>query len=986
MNGTCTCGCCEGIERLTPLPIANRPGLKSLAYRVGTHATFLETMQARLTDLQLDDPNVKNALNPLLALKTRAGEDPSIALLDVCATVGEVLAFYQERMANEGYLLTATERRSILELAQLVGYKLRPGVAASVYLAFTMEKGFAGVIPIGVRAQSIPGPGELPQSFETAEPLKGRAVWNELRPRMGRPQYITAQTREIYFNGVATNLKTNDILLINFGASQVTRRVVSVTLDNAANRTKATLDVPADDPDSNSGGPTSFTKFFDRLRTPPPPVSIPPASSRNLFRSLPGGFREKSDLSVQALTELRKELRAPSYDSWRTAQVTEASSVKVYAMRLMAGLFGHNVPKKVTFKESGEICDPLEWKEWELDGENGETVFLDNYYDGIKNGDYLVIRKPTEKVPSGTKPPENPVVFVVVSTENRTRAAYGISAKTTAITLNLGTGQKWLDTSNEKFDVIRGSAVYSQSELLELDEEPIMNSIGYKLSKSNPTSEEVSAAEENARRIELDDVYDGLESGRWLMISGERDDIEAVTAVRGRELVMLSGVTQGVQQIEINGKDLPGDKTHTTLELANRLAFSYKRGTVTINANVVRATHGETRLEILGSGDGSKVFQKFSLRQSPLTYVSASTSAGIENTLRVRVNDVLWHETDSLVASGSNDRDYFVQTDNEGKTTIIFGDGVRGGRLPTGIENVRAVYRSGIGRAGNVAAEQISLLSIRPLGVKGVFNPQAASGGADPEDRDHARQNAPLHLKALDRAVSVQDYADFARAFAGIGKALATRLSDGRRELVYLTIAGADDIPITKDSDLYRNLRQALFQFGDPHQPLEVELRELKLIVMSANVRLLPDYLWEATEPRIRAALLDAFSFERRTLGQDVLLSEALSAMQAVTGVDYVDIDDFDALDTQALVTYLRMQERIQELEAKPSRSPAEEGELESLRLQQDQFIARKERVSIELARADYAVVDPLKRIKPAEIAYLSPNVPDTLVLKPIAG
>ena len=40
------CGCCEGTTQLTPVAIANRPGLNALAYRVGTHAAFLETMKA----------------------------------------------------------------------------------------------------------------------------------------------------------------------------------------------------------------------------------------------------------------------------------------------------------------------------------------------------------------------------------------------------------------------------------------------------------------------------------------------------------------------------------------------------------------------------------------------------------------------------------------------------------------------------------------------------------------------------------------------------------------------------------------------------------------------------------------------------------------------------------------------------------------------------------------------------------------------------
>ncbi len=45
---TQSCGCCEGVEPVTPEPTANRPGLDTLQTRIGTHATFLETMIARL--------------------------------------------------------------------------------------------------------------------------------------------------------------------------------------------------------------------------------------------------------------------------------------------------------------------------------------------------------------------------------------------------------------------------------------------------------------------------------------------------------------------------------------------------------------------------------------------------------------------------------------------------------------------------------------------------------------------------------------------------------------------------------------------------------------------------------------------------------------------------------------------------------------------------------------------------------------------------
>src|SRR6185369_6029125 len=133
-NQSCTCGCCEGTHAITPRTIVNRPGLSALRSRIGTHAEFFETMLAGLSSQQLERGR------PLRTLSTRDSSDPSIALLDAWATVGDVLTFYQERIANEGYLRTATERRSVLELARLVGYRPRPGVDAGTHLAYTIDE------------------------------------------------------------------------------------------------------------------------------------------------------------------------------------------------------------------------------------------------------------------------------------------------------------------------------------------------------------------------------------------------------------------------------------------------------------------------------------------------------------------------------------------------------------------------------------------------------------------------------------------------------------------------------------------------------------------------------------------------------------------------------------------------------------------------------------------------------------------------------
>src|SRR5712691_10534435 len=117
--------------------------------------------------------------------------------------------------------------------------------------------------------------------------------------------------------------------------------------------------------------------------------------------------------------------------------------------------------------------------------------------------------------------------------------------------------------------------------------------------------------------------------------------------------------------------------------------------------------------------------------------------------------------------------------------------------------------------------------------------------------------------------------------------------SDGRRELMHITIAGADDIPIDPPSDLYRNLLAALQRYGDPGLPTRVDRRELVMLVLSAKIRLAADYQWEPVVQQVRDSLLDAFGFQRRALGQPALLCEVISVIQAVPGVAYVDVDSF---------------------------------------------------------------------------------------------
>ncbi len=882
-----TCGCCTGTKKWTPLPTANRPGLSALRYRAGTHGAFLESMQARLSSMSVDAPGADGqtieTFQPLLGLTTRDAGDAAIALLDSWATVGDVLTFYQERIANEGYLRCATERRSILELARLVGYALRPGVASTVYLAYTLDdKQVDPVeIPVGARAQSIPGPGELPQSFETAEKVAARREWNNLPVRRHQPQNVTLDNieslPELYVAGTETNLKTGDNLLFVFdrGWDQYrVRTVAQIEGQFDEKRTRIRLVPDTKQQQKSKNAKTSLTaditnpaQFVKQLLIEP---ILQARNSLQLNRSLGRSAQKGSDVQPQLLVNFAPRLKDSFYSAWSNADVNEAAPalLAVYALRVAAPLFGASVSKLPTYEpgtgnNACKIKPRKDWEEWDLDGETSKVLFLDRVYEVILPGGYVVIS--TQGSSNAT-----PKVFPVKDAQTTSRSAYGISGKTTQLTFE----SEWWTPATDTMATLRKTLVYAQSEALTLAEEPM-------------------PVEVQEQDIELTGLFKELTSGRWVILSGERADIPGVTGVKVSELLMIAGLKHDYDP------SLPGDKIHTTLSLATPLAYRYRRDTLSIYGNVVKATHGETRNETLGSGDGSQALQSFVLKQPPLTFVPAPNPSGVDSTLKVYVNDVEWHETDTLAGLGPKDRNFVTKTDDAAKTAVIFGNGKEGSRLPTGRENIKAVYRNGIGRGGNVLAEQISILMTRPLGVKEVINPLRASGGADKESRDQARENAPLAVMALDRLVSVQDYADFTRTFAGIGKAHARRLSDGQRELLHLTIAGADDIPIDPVSDLYRNLLLALRQFGDPGLAIRVDLRELKVLTLSAKVRLAPDYLWEPVATAIRATLLDVFGFQRRALGQPALLSEVISVIQNIDGVAYVDVDAFGGIPEQ---------------------------------------------------------------------------------------
>ncbi len=1241
MNGSSVCGCgsascgslsrggascCEGNDLLVPEAIDNAPGQSSLRYRVGTWATFFETMLARLVTSPeqshacAPDPNEGpdplgleddgSSRWPLRELTTRDTDDPTIALLDAWAMVGDVLTFYQERIVNEGYLRTATELRSVEELARLVGYRPRPGVAASVDVAFTLDVGQTTEIPAGTRAQSLPQPGKLPQTYETSEPLLAKAEWNAMPPLQAEywsPQVVFVEAErprlQVYFEGLSTNLKINDMVLVRLSEDPPTVdnlfRVEQIDLLTDVQITRALLRLHSSSGDydkytesykeNDDSGVLEIVKSFDESWNPPVPPDgesedeelrfggTPPNLSgdeegyntklfsdpmavrsvmvelgyyveiidaplvgnaavldfqrdwNHVIRGIDDGevtlpldtpqptwfeqLRGRLDVDGTAGTntlnaleiasvslaqnppswaelvsltggdeELRFDGNPPNtsgdeegynievfpdpaavrqamvtlgYDievnqeplennaavvefqrdwnrvvqgiddgevnlpvnvpqptlleqlrgrldvdgtaggntlnaleiavanlehnlvSWESLKNPEAqldadigeepgekpmlespklfrawsdrdvlelvrgdrvlrdsfrkaleelkerrdSLTEVQVFRAMSPLFGHNAaPKKLT-PEGIEI-------DWPPPGdERDDRLFLDVASERVRPGDFIVI-DPGDlmKVVADA---------VAAAIEARPQQAASFSDLLAAAQAASGSPEALSEAVQGIREMLQEVGLYDLVDKLprtffqpmdvyEVEEARIHSRSAYGLTKSTleltldrdwanfppllennePTGADLEPLRQVMTYIEpeqlrvartpldtltgsvldLEGLFFDLEPGRVLIVEG--DDAN-VPGSHHAERAIISSVAH----------DLVDVSTHVVL--TDELEHAYARQTTIIHGNVAEATQGESRTEVLGSGDASEPSQEFTLRHKPLTHVPAATPTGIASTLTVRVGGVAWPEAPIRALLGPRDRKVTTYTDEQGRTVVVGGDGWHGARFPTGIENITAEYRSGQGADGNVDPGKITNLATRPFGVQKVTNPIAASGGAGPDDIEETRMRVPLAVMSLDRLLSVEDHQNFALNFAGIAKASSRLVSSQgvyAQKRVQTVVAGNEPKPLQPDSELLERLREAMNRFGDPALSVEVVPAKLESLSITAKVQVSPGYVFREVAPRLRAALTEQLGYDAQGIGQAIPPSRIAAIMHGVVGVEFVDIDEIQAL------------------------------------------------------------------------------------------
>jgi hypothetical protein len=873
----------------TPQVESNLPGLAAIAYRTGTWATFRESMLARLSSS--DYP-------ALAALKTRASDDFSIALLDAAAVVFDILTFYQERLANESYLRTATQLYSMTQLSQLIGYQPWPGVSASTYLAFTIQAA-TGLptnpatatltIPAGTQVQSVAAQGQLPQSFETSSDILAKPDWNALPVLTGSPWLPETGATSAYLAGTSTQLNPGDAILIV-------------------------------------------------------------GDERALDSTMSPAWDVRTVTQVQPDTTNLRTLV-----TWSTALGTDTIPRKnpvIYALRQRAALFGYNAINPVllasttlpALKQAKLVNKKPDWKfNRTSTGQrlgSQQLVDLDSVYTKLTVGGWLVLICPNGD--NSESPAGDVSLYGIEQITSTTLTAYGMSGKISRITTDKRSRLNFFNKN------ARVTSVLTQSEALPAAEQPLDHPLygtfldleivrndlagvssvaisgkSQKIMVNAGVKHLIFVPDDGTANVPLTQgvIVSIIQPPSLLNADGSMPswrtshtkitlrvaDVNGRTGTvvcRLREFTLTSTSNSDpvvsefalVSNVSVVGTPFP----HTRILLQTPLLNCYDRTVSTVNANVGAATAGASVAELLGSGSASTPDQQFTLKQSPLTYTQSPTTTGSLSSLHVTANGVAWTAVPSLYDQASSAQVFATFNLPGGTATVEFGDGVEGATLPTGQGNIQATYRVGLGSAGNVAAGSITTLVNRPLGVSGVTNPLPATGGQDAASVQDVRTNAPLTVLTLGRAVSITDYQNFAATFAGIAKASAVWIPSGPFRGVFITVAGAGGAALPPGNPTLANLVAALKTYGNPSIAIYAQSFLESIFSLKADVLYDPKYDASSVQAAIGASLTQTYSFAQRTFEQGVSGDEIAALIQAVPGVVAVNVKKLKVVATSA--------------------------------------------------------------------------------------
>ena len=812
----------------------NRPGLKTINYRIGEYSDFRKALMRSLNK------------NPVLAGWThREADDPGIALLDGAAILGDILTFYQNLYANEAFLRTARWRESVAELVRLLGYRLSPGLGGKATFAFEVEGSKPVTIPKGFQVKAELEKLDEQATFESTSQVSAYPELSKFylyRPLIENPKIYRNSTKEFYIDMPAdgsVELEAEDRLLI--------------------------------------GRPyLSFIQNSDRLYD----TQIVTIDS---VREFHGVKFYKIKGSIQDLNNLEK--------------------VTAYKLGRTFNHFGHNGPPKrisiqhnqasekdVSFQRSMDVTwsnnvDPwLEPLEMPLDVEVND----------ISLGSDLIFQVALS-FPVPVRPVDAKLFYVLLELRP---PLFTLIRKATEIRKGSYT---W-------------GALTGSSTVLHIDKQLVVNT------RNTLDIRQVRIHETLGPRLQLRAVPEEKTASRGNVLYFYDAETTAL-ALKGRKVIFqvssnevieasVNHVTKTRTMDEPFALHAPSWKVTLNNEvLYSNFPNGKEPGTV-VFGNLVETTQGKTEKEKpLGNGDSRKTFQIFKLPKSPLAYLlDASTTPPEVPELKISVDDQLWEQVPSFYGHSANEQIYIVREDENNESWVQFGDGKTGARLPSGLSNVVARYRTGIGAHGPLKDGADVQAGNRLDKLEKIYMPGRASMGSRPEKAENARIAGPGKTQSLGRLVTIKDYESEALGISGVAKVKSEWGLYNNSPGVKLTIL-MESGKYGKYEDVQDKMEEFNRSRGPNRFPVIIKQGRFKYINLNLTAWVDKYYKQDQVKTAIKKALgvtgeegngidgsLGLMGLNERQFGEDEYSERVLGVVQNVPGVVWVRISSFRAL------------------------------------------------------------------------------------------
>jgi len=906
----------------------NRAGLSSIEYVGGNAATFLERLRYLLAEefenwqaiqvADIDTETDTKTQQRMLEQYHAERRDWAWELLRTFSRATHVLGAHINAYANEGYLGTATQWDNLRKLVEMLDYHPAPPASASTYLLMQAKPGAAGMMDAGFQVKYSPTDGSKAIVFETLEDVEVDARLNTLYvDGYGRSQLTLAGQDSLLLNEAIDDLEVGQPVLIEDEESGALLGELIAEIQTNEQTTLITLrnNLPTD-LKTRMGYALVHVLPKESLSVRDPVSRLPRLEYGSRYFPL---LEETHGLQQSDLLCIS----ASEGEQYRLITKVDGAGITLKDAAKLKSTDGVKLARALELTVSSIVT--LE------EGDIGLWVVGD--WSRLKDSLICLSRKPDDVayvVDAYYSP-------VVEGGDSKTKMGYTLLTLGEAKSAKLpfsgsGSDKGWLlETKFEKAMTLyvppanRGFEIdgYIAEPTGELPQElkaDIIKKIsapgfvcmlcGDKLVWASLKSAAVNDAESMAE-ITVDE---------WLGDDGIY--YQQKTRIQGafKHQLRLNGwdineqpVATTDKALQLNSDDLPdffrtGRKVYVeSVEGSGFVATIDKRegGTITldrdigtadqltiantrIRANIALIGHGERKpVKILGSGFGTEVNQSFVLKVANVAFISdPSQATGVRADVDVLVDGRLWEQVSTLRNSHSTDHHYTVRMTEDNYIRIGFGDGFKGRRLPSGRDNVRISYRVGAGNRGNLEAHKLEK-PVKPHRlIEKVFQPMDSNGGNDMEGPDSLRSSAPSSLLSLERAVSLQDFANLTRNHSSVWDARAFAGSSGNHHQRSIDVVVVPAGGGMLNTALREELTSYLQEHAIPN--IRVSLQDYEAAFLALNIMLRIDlfaYDPELVRNAVYDALVNNFKLSNRRIGQAIYQSDIYRVVESVTGV-----------------------------------------------------------------------------------------------------